>query len=321
MEQKVSKIPSNFHLYPNPPYNFAWSAMFFGHFKNDVVDVWILPTFNSNGSYYRVFEVGKNLCLVRVTQEGEVNKPRLSTQVLKGNADRQLYNIIARIFRVNDDINGFYHIAGEDPVMSRLIKRFYGLKPTQTPTVFEMIIIAISEQQLSLPVAVTLRSRLAQRFGKSIEYQGKTFYSFPSAEILANADVDDLCSLSFPRRKAGSIINVARIVANEQVDFESLHSMSNEDIKEYLIKIPGLGSWSAEYILARGLGRLDIYPRNDLSVKRAVGYFYNNGNTLSSSEVEKILSRWHPFQRYAEYYILVAYEMRNYQATINIESF
>lgn len=315
MKKRMGKISGIFHLYQKPPYNFNWSAMFFGHFKNDVVDVWIPPTSNSNGSYYRVFDVGKNLCLARVIQEGEVDKPQLSIQVLKGNANRQLYNIIARIFRINDDLDEFYQIAEEDSVMSRLIKRFYGLKPTQTPTVFEMIIIAISEQQISLSAAVTLRSRLAQRFGKDIKHQGKIYYSFPSAETLAVASVDELRALSFPRRRAESIINIACMQISGEFDFESLYSMSNKEAIEFLLRIPGIGQWSAEYILARGLGRLDVYPKNDLSVKRAVGYFYANGNTLSSSEVEKTLLHWHPFERYAEYYILLAYEMRNHQTT------
>lgn len=298
-----------FILCPKPPYNFTWSAMFFGRFKNDVVDVWIPPDINSSGSYYRAFEIGGDLYLIRVSQAGDVNKPQLNVDILKGTFNKRIYDIIARIFRVNDDLKDFYHMAKDDSIMSRIIKRFYGLKPTQTPSVFEMIIIAISEQQISLPVAITLRSRLARRFGRKVEYQGKVYYTFPSAERLANANVDDLRACSFPRRKAETIIRVSQMQINEGFDFDNLYSIPNEKVMEYLLEIPGIGPWSVEYILARGLGRLDIYPKNDLSVRQAVGHFYNNGNILTSLEVKKILSKFHPFERYAEYYILVAYEI------------
>lgn len=304
---------SEFTLHPKAPYNFKWNAMFFGHFKNDVVDVWTPPNMKSSGNYCRAFEIEEGTCLVRVSQVGDVDTPKLNVKILKGEHNKKIHEIISKIFRVNDELKDFYHIAKKDGIMSHLVRRFYGLKPTRTPSIFEMVIIAISEQQVSLSAAVTLRSRLAQRFGKRIEYQNKTYYTFPSAKKLAHASIDDLRALSFPRRKAEAIIKVAQIQVNGEINFEKLHSLSNEDIMEVLLKIPGIGRWSAEYILARGLGRLDVYPKNDLSVRRAVSYFYNNGNILTSSEVEKILSRFHPFERYAEYYILVAHEIKGYQ--------
>lgn len=304
---------SEFVLYPKPPYNFKWNAIFFGKFENDVIEVWIKPSINSNGYYYRAFDIGNDVCLVGVTQSGNVNKPNLNINILKGTYKQEINKILTKIFRINDELKEFYYIAKKDPIMSRLIERFYGLKPTQTPSVFEMIIIAVCEQQVSLPAAVTLRSRLAQRFGKKIEYQGKVFYTFPSAERLANANVDELRALSFPRRKAETIIRVAKMQANGEINFDNLYSLSNEEIKEILLEIPGIGLWSVEYILARGLGRLDTYPKNDLSVRRAVGHFYNDGNIPTPKDVEKILSRFHPFERYAEYYILVAHETKEYQ--------
>jgi len=296
-------------LFPKPPYNFAWSAMFFGRFKNDVVDVWIPPAYNSTGYYYRYLEISDNPCLVKVTQEGKTDNPSLRIHILKGSTCEQLRDIIARIFRADDDLNGFYRTAEKDHTMSHLAKRFYGLKPTQTPTVFEMIIVAISEQQVSLPTAITLRSRLAHRFGKSVEYEGRRYCSFPSAKVLATANVNELRALSFPRHKSRSIINVARMQTSGKFDFESLYYMSNEEATEFLSEIPGLGPWSVQYVLARGLGRLDVYPKNDLSVRRAVSYFYGSGDIMNSSEVERVLSRWHPFERYAEYYLLIAYEL------------
>lgn len=290
-----------------------WNALFGSHLTSDIVDVWTAPSSESAGSYTRALETnqGRDRIVASISPKVEGRIFFLEVRVLAGAPTPDILHIFSKMFHVQEDIGPFYRKALPDPVMNRIVHRFYGLKPTSPPTIFEMIVIAITEQQISLAAAATLRGRIVKRFGGKIVYDGQTYHCFPSARTLASCSLEELRTLSIPPRKASCIIEVAQIQETGRFDFEKLGCLPKNEAIEALVRINGIGPWSAEYILARGVGLLDTYPKNDFSVRRAVSHFYGSGRLLDSTRVDRILSKWHPLERYAEYYLLVAYELRN----------
>jgi DNA-3-methyladenine glycosylase II len=210
-----------------------------------------------------------------------------------------------RLCGLDFDLAGFYRSARGDRVLAGLTAQLPGLRPTLMPQPLEMLIGSICAQQVNLPWAFTVRSRLVRRYGTPVRVGGATVYAFPEAEVLARATVDELRGLQFTTRKAEYIAELGRLVAAGALDLHGLAGRANEDVIAALTEVRGLGRWTAEWFLARGLGRGDVCPAGDLGVRRAVGHFYGRGGDASERAVRRRAARWGAHQNLAVHYLLV----------------
>lgn len=186
--------------------------------------------------------------------------------------------------------------------MGPVAKSLHGLKPLRPASLFEMVVIAITEQQLSLTAAFHIRSRLVARFGTP--YAG--LWIFPAPETLAETPLEDLMNCGLSRRKAEYIKSLAQRVADGNFDLDALAQKNDADAYVDLVKQRGLGPWSAQYILARGLGRHDCLPSDDVNLRRVVGRYFSRGLNLTPSQLEQALLPFAPFRGLAAFYLSVA---------------
>jgi DNA-3-methyladenine glycosylase II len=89
-----------------------------------------------------------------------------------------------------------------------------------------------------------------------------------------------------------------------ELDLEGIVESSNEKIIDILTKIRGIGKWTAEYALVRGLGRLDALPANDAALKKIISNIYYEGKNVSEEEVHKLLGKWGQYKGLAAFYLL-----------------
>jgi len=237
-----------------------------------------------NGEYRRII----NNKLVRV-------KSKSSGFVIEPN-DRGIVEKVNFMFNTSVDLNLFEAEMQHDKVLSGLISQMRGLKPIFTASVFEAMIKAIVEQQIALKAAISIQGKLIKRFGKKIEGH----YAFPTREAIRTADIEELRSCGLSYSKAQYVKNIA----SSEIDFESLKNESFEEIYEQLISIKGVGPWTAEYTMVRGMGRLDAIPVDDLGLRKAVGRLYFNKELASGAEVRELSKKWGKWKGYACYYIL-----------------
>ena len=202
------------------------------------------------------------------------------------------------------DLAAFYQAARRDPVLGALVPRLYGLRPTLMPQPFEMLVGAVCAQQVNLAFAFTVRGRLVRRFGTEVAVGGQTVYAFPEAERLARAQVPELRAMQFTVRKAEYIIGLARQVASGELDLNGLGERSNDEIMSTLTAIRGFGRWTAEWFLARSLGRGDVCPAGDLAVRKAFGHFFARGRLPSEEAVRRRAAAWGEHQNLAVHYLL-----------------
>ncbi|HEY7297948.1 MAG TPA: hypothetical protein VH684_08440 [Xanthobacteraceae bacterium] len=204
------------------------------------------------------------------------------------------------------DLLPFYRLLAEHPIMGAVASSLTGLKPLRPATLFEMAIIAISEQQLSLAAAFHIRARLVRRFGKRVG----SFWRFPSAERLAATPVRDLASCGLSGRKAQYVKELAERVNEGILDFETLKEQSDDRIREQLLAVRGFGEWSVQYMLARGFGRPDALPSSDVGLRRVVGHYFARGRRLTPAQLERALAPFKPFRSLAAYYLAVHWRLR-----------
>ena len=184
-----------------------------------------------------------------------------------------------------------------DPVLAGLAVRLRGFRPPLAPDPFEMLVGAISAQQISLRAALAVRNRFVERFGMRAELA----YAFPAAERVAEASREDLTVLGFSGRKADYILGLARA----DLDYDALASLADEEVKGTLVRLPGIGEWTADWFLARHLARPRAWPAGDLALRKVVSAFYGDGRPLTTPEVREIGDRFDPFQNLSAHYLLL----------------
>jgi DNA-3-methyladenine glycosylase II len=211
---------------------------------------------------------------------------------------------VRRLLGLDFDLPGFYRMAKADPALGTLIDPLYGLRPTLTPGGLEMLVGAITAQQVNLSFAFALRARLVRRYGESLSLAGETVYAFPDAPVLAASRLPELRAMQFSARKAEYIRDLAGAVAGGGLALDGLAETPSAAIIDRLTAQRGLGRWTADWFLARGLGRGDVCPAGDLAVRKAFARYYGRGRALDERAIRRRASAWGSHQTVAVHYLL-----------------
>ena len=238
--------------------------------------------------------------IIEIRQNRE--RPRQVTATASAPLAAALLGAIAgRLVSADLDLRPFYALSAAHPVMGPVVEALEGVKPLRPPSLFEMLIVAITEQQLSLAAAFHIRRRLVARFG--IEIDG--VWIFPTPATLAAASLADLAACGLSRRKAEYVRDIAGEIAAGRLDLKRLESMTDAEVRGVLTCQRGFGAWSIEYVLTRGLGRPDCLPTGDVGLQRVVGRCLSDGRRLSPGDLERALAPFAPFRSLAAYYLAV----------------
>jgi DNA-3-methyladenine glycosylase II len=184
--------------------------------------------------------------------------------------------------------------------MKVLAKELRGLKSPTTQTAFEALIDSIVEQQISLTIANMMEHRLTKQFGEKLNVDDNTYYSFPTAETLVAASLSDLRSCGLSQKKAEYIKEVSQKVIRGDLNFET------EKIIRELDEIRGIGLWTAELTMIRGMRRFDAFPADDLGLRRVISHYYFSDKRITSDDARLVAKNWGPWKGLAGYYLIVA---------------
>ena len=188
-----------------------------------------------------------------------------------------------------------------DPLLAEIVRRLPGFRPPLAPDPFEMLVGAISAQQISMRAAYAVRNRFVERYGERAEVA----YAFPTTERTAGLTQEDLTALGYSRRKADYILALAR----SGLDLGALADLPDDEVKAALVALPGIGEWTVDWFLARYLGRPRAWPAGDLALRKVVSDFYGDGRPLTTQEVQDIGARFDPFQNLTAHYLLLGHRM------------
>jgi DNA-3-methyladenine glycosylase II len=226
--------------------------------------------------------------------------PLLEIRTVPSSSAPVVKRIAGWIIFADLDLRPFYQVAASHPVLRPITKELQGLKPMRPASLFEMLVIAITEQQISLAAAYRIRTRIIERYGERVN----GLWVFPSPRRLSESSVSELMTCGLSQRKAEYVQGVAYQVANGLLDLGRLEAMSDEDVRRLLLQIRGLGPWSAEYFLVRGLSRPDRVPADDLGIRSIVGRYLGRGQRLSPQGTLRKLAAFKPYRGLAAFYLL-----------------
>lgn len=292
---------------PLPPYNFDLVAGLYSRFPSQCVDLY------DQVSFQRALKIGSNVHLIKVSSIGTVELPELTIEVTPETKEKEFVkDKVMWMLGGDEDLGGFYQIGRRDKRFAKVIEDLYGLRPPRTPTVFEALIIAISEQQIALPVAIAIRKRLAEKYGDSVTVNGTRYFSFPSPESLARARPEDIRALKFTTKKAEYIVDIARRVVGGELDLEAMRDWSVEKAVETLTKIRGIGPWTVEYMMVRGMARHDALPASDIGLRASLTKFLGRSERVSEKEVREFLEPFGKYKGNAAFYLIYNYAFAKY---------
>jgi DNA-3-methyladenine glycosylase II len=123
------------------------------------------------------------------------------------------------------------------------------------------------------------------------------------ARRLAGAEIADLRELQFSTSKAVAVTAFAAAVAEGRVDLGTLAGLDDEEVVDRLVRYPGIGRWTAEWLLARTLGRPRVVA-GARGVGKAVGAAYLDGRMPSEAEVRAVTAHWGPAAGVAQQLLL-----------------
>jgi DNA-3-methyladenine glycosylase II len=261
----------------------------------------------SGGVFRRAVKVDGAWRGYEITWDGAPHEARIRVSVPGARAARAIDAAIAdarHVCGLDLDLASFYRRAASESVMGALVRQLYGLRPTLSPSPFEMLVGSVCAQQVNLTFAFTVRARLIRRFGAPVRVGGSTVFAFPEPRVLARAQVAELRAMQFTVRKAEYIVGLAEQIASGALDLPALARQSNDAIIGALTAVRGLGRWTAEWFLARGLGRGDVCPAGDLAVRKAFVHFYNRGREMSEEAIRRKAATWGAHQNFAVHYLL-----------------
>jgi DNA-3-methyladenine glycosylase II len=206
--------------------------------------------------------------------------------------DAETLPVVRSVLGLAFELAPFYRSAAHDDVLGPATRRLAGFRPSLAPDPFEMLVGAITAQQVSLFAAVAIRNRLIERFGVQIG----DVWAFPERARLASASEHELVSLGFSRRKAEYTIGLARA----EIELDALAGLPDDEVKARLVALHGIGEWTAEWFLARHLARPNAWPWGDLALRRAVADLYGGLDVRAARE------RFHPYENLSAHDLLLA---------------
>lgn len=188
----------------------------------------------------------------------------------------------------------------KDPILNKLVKT-YGPPDNfkdRSEFLYEELVESIIGQQLSGKAADTIFKRFLALYKNS---------DFPKPQVLLKTDVEKLRSAGMSYSKAQYIKNIAQAFVNKDLDINKLKKMSDQEIKNELVKIKGVGNWTAEMILIFTFKREDVFSMGDAGLRRAIKNLYNLD---TEKDILKLAETWKPKRSFACWYLWRSLENR-----------
>ena len=284
-----------------PPYRLDLTAWALRRRPDNVIDSW------DGRSYRRALELGGGPVEVVVVHQAPA-VPQLTVQLTGAQLNRATeaaaHAALRRLLGLDKDLSAFYRLAADDPFLAPLAKRFRGLKPPRLPSVFECLVNAIACQQLTLTAGIRLLNRLTTTYGTPVRDRGPR--AFPRPSQLAGLSADALRALGFSRAKALSIVALADAIETGAFDTETIESLDDDDAVTELMRLRGIGRWSAEYTLLRGLGRLHVFPGDDVGARNNLAHRLQRKGPLDYAAVQDAVQPWQPYAGLVYFHLLLA---------------
>lgn len=289
-----------FSISARAPFRLDLTAWALRRRADNAVDRW------DGRTYRRLLTFAEGPVEVAAAQAGPPARPRLEVTLAGGEVaaqtDDAVRTVLARMLGLDIDLSAFYRLAERDPLLHTLAARFRGVKPPRFPSLFECLVNAVACQQLTLTVGIRLLNRLAEAHGAHLDGAS----AFPLPDDLVELEPEVLRPLGFSRAKARSIVALAAEAEAGGLVAEEVAALPEEAALARLLRLRGIGRWSGEYALLRGLGSLQVFPGDDVGARNNLARRLGIEGPLDYDAVRRAVAPWQPYAGLVYFHLLLA---------------
>lgn len=218
------------------------------------------------------------------------------------------------LWGLDDDLDVDRPLMASDPDIAPLLKRFGELRIVRAPDLYEALLVAVIGQQVSVQAAQSIRRRLMEKIGTRItvddEHGRESYYLYPTPRQLIAAGEFGLRDQGVSRQKSEYLLEIAARAVSGELGCDAFQALSDEDALRRLCEIKGVGRWTAEIAMMRGLGRKDVFPAGDLGLQVAVQEVRGMRERPSEKALRRIAERWRGWRSHAAFYLWMTLQSR-----------
>lgn len=221
-------------------------------------------------------------------------------------------------FRKSDDIEKIIKSISKDRTTKIAVKKYLGLRLVRQDP-FQCFISFIVSSNSNIQKIKSSLEKISVKFGTKIKFDNQEFYVFPEPKKIANASIQEIqnCGVGY---RAKFIIDAAKMVESNQIDFNYLRKSNYHDAKEMILTVPGIGNKVADCILLFSLEKTEAFPLDTWIIKILKKYYLEKFEIETKSITEKqynilhdkIVKYFGPYAGYAQQF-LFKMERENYQ--------
>ena len=293
----------SFVIRPIPPFRLDLTAWALRRRPRNLIDRW------DGTTYRRVIVMDGRPTELAVRQTGSSASPRLHVTATPPPQTllerRGARSILDRLLGLRIDLTDWYRMAAGDARLRPLADTFRGMKPPRFPTMFEAVVNGFACQQLSLEVGLELLNRLATISSARLGRRGDVRYAFPTAQDIARLPAEKYRAIGFSRQKVRALLDLARPITRQELELESVAKEDDAVARQRLLELRGVGRWTAEYVLLRGVGRLHVFPGDDVGAQKRLARWLGRSRPLTYDGVRRAVERWQPYAGLVYFHLLL----------------
>jgi AraC family transcriptional regulator of adaptative response / DNA-3-methyladenine glycosylase II len=271
-----------FRISYRPPFDWDWALSFLAARAIPGVEE------VAGAAYRRSFEHENRHGILEVRHDEDARSLEVRIRFAEPLSLLPIVTRVRGMFDVLTDTAVIARHLGRDTLLAPFVRRYPSPRVPGAWDGFELAVRAILGQQVSVAGASTLAGRVARQFGEplaSSDFPGLTVL-FPTPRALADAHLTGM-----PQSRSRAIRTLAREVVSGRLTFAG----SAESAAAGLVRIPGVGDWTAQYVAMRALREPDAFPAGDLVLRRVAG----GGRPLTAESLRARAERWRPWRAYA----------------------
>ncbi len=307
---------AQFDIEPVPPFSFQLTVR-----KPAGWDLFTPDEVYEGDTLWTVIRFGGRCVGLKIVSVGTADMPRLRVGVftlkkLSESERTELRAVVSVCLGANQDLRAFYSFARRDTILRHVIDTLYGMHDTQTPSLFNSVILAICLQMARLSRSNDMMEAINRVYGDTIEFDGKRVRLQPPAERIAKLDPKVFakkCNLGY---RAKYLVASAKIIAGDFPEMREIMSMAPEAAKEKLMELPGIGDYAADIIDPHGGFPIDAWSVDVFGLLFFGKEPENRRKAIEDVKKEGI-RRWGQWSWMAFFY--VAQDLRNLSERLGVQ--
>jgi len=252
----------------------------------------------------RLINLSDGKGVVKIHQNGEHLEVELQKREISEYNLQEVKGYVTEWFDLDRNIEPFYKLLKKYPPLSNLAIKYSGSRIISISNLFEAICWAIIGQQINLTFAYKLKRLLVEKYGEEEIVDNQTYLSFPTPQILAKADRNDLIKMKFSRQKIDYLMNISNALLDNQISKEILFNCKNKDERiEKLTAVKGIGVWSANYVLMKSIRDINCITYGDSGLNKAIHTIFKTSKKPSKDEIDMIFKDFKNWESYLNFYL------------------